>query len=560
VDILFKFIIPRGVMSNAYFKVPQPQNEPVKSYKPGSPEREELKAKISELKLQKVEIPLIIGGEEVKTGDTEEIRIPHNHSHVLGIYHKAGKKEVDMAVEAALEAWKTWSDMPWEHRASIFLKMADLLAGPWRATLNASTMLGQSKTVHQAEIDAACELIDFYRFNTYFFTKIMEEQPGSSEGVWNRLEYRPLEGYIFAVTPFNFTSIAGNLPTSPALVGNVSLWKPASSAVYSAYFLMKMFEEAGLPKGVINFVPGSGGQVGNPAMSNPHLAGVHFTGSTGVFQNMWKVIADNLKVMKYYPRIVGETGGKDFIFAHNSADVDSLVVAAVRGAFEYQGQKCSAASRVYIPKSIWKEFKEKYVSAISQIKMGDVEDFSNFMGAVIDKGAYKTITDYIKFAQKSKDAEIITGGNFDDSKGYFIEPTTIVTTDPKFKTMEEEIFGPVLTIYVYNDKKFDETLDLCDETSPYALTGAVFARDRNVIVKMSNRLRNTAGNFYINDKPTGAVVGQQPFGGGRASGTNDKAGSGMNLMRWMTARTIKETFNPPKDWRYPFMSNDEIKM
>jgi 1-pyrroline-5-carboxylate dehydrogenase len=382
----------------------------------------------------------------------------------------------------------------------------------------------------------------------------MNEQPNSSAGTWNRLEYRPLEGFIFSVTPFNFTSIAGNLPTAPAIVGNVSLWKPASSAVYSAYFLMKLFEEAGLPKGVINFVPGSGSQVGTPAMSSPYLAGIHFTGSTGVFQGMWKTIADNLKVMKYYPRIVGETGGKDFIFAHNSADVDALVVAAVRGAFEYQGQKCSAASRMYIPKSIWDEFREKYVAAISQVKMGDVEDFTNFMGAVIDKGAYTTITDYIKHAQKSKDAEIITGGNFDDSKGYFIEPTTIVTTNPKFKTMEEEIFGPVLTIYVYDDNKFDETLQLCDETSPYALTGAVWARDREIIVKMSNRLRNTAGNFYINDKPTGAVVGQQPFGGGRASGTNDKAGSGMNLMRWMTVRTIKETFDPPKDWRYPFMT------
>jgi len=415
-------------------------------------------------------------------------------------------------------------------------------------------MLGQSKVVHQAEIDSACELIDFYRFNSYFMNKIMDEQPYSPYGMWNRSEYRPLEGYIFAVTPFNFTSIAGNLPTAPVIVGNVTLWKPASSAVYSAYHLMKLFEEAGLPKGVINFVPGSGGQVGTPAMSNPNLAGIHFTGSTAVFQNMWKVISDNLKSMKYYPRIVGETGGKDFIFAHNSADVDALVVAAIRGAFEYQGQKCSAASRMYIPKSIWSEFKEKYVSEIKKIKMGDVEDFTNFMSAVIDKNAFDSITNYITFAKDSKEAEIITGGNFDDSKGYFIEPTTIVTTDPKFKTMEEEIFGPVLTIYVYDDNKFDEALQLCDETSPYALTGCVWAQDRKAILKMSNKLRDAAGNFYINDKPTAAVVGQQPFGGGRASGTNDKAGSGMNLMRWMTARTIKETFEPPKDWRYPFMS------
>ncbi len=541
-------------MSNAYFKVPQPVNEPIKLYKPGSPEREELKKKLSELKSKQIDIPLIIGGEEVKTGNTEEMRIPHDHKHVLGVYHKAGKKEVEMAIEAALEARKEWAEMPWEQRVAVFLKMADLLSGPWRATVNAATMLGQSKVAHQAEIDSACELIDFWRFNSYFFTKLIDEQPYSPSGMWNRSEYRPLEGYVFAVTPFNFTSIAGNLPTAPAIVGNVCLWKPASSAVYSAYYLMKLFEAAGLPKGVINFVPGSGGQVGTPAMSNPHLAGIHFTGSTEVFQNMWKVVSDNLKNMKYYPRIVGETGGKDFIFAHNSADVDGLVVAAIRGAFEYQGQKCSAASRMYIPKSIWNDFKKKYVGEINKIKMGDVEDFTNFMSSVIDKAAFESITGYIKFAKDSKDAEIITGGNFDESKGYFIEPTTIVTTNPKFKTIQEEIFGPVLTIYVYEDDKFDETLTLCDETSPYALTGAIWAQDRSVISKMSNRLRNAAGNFYINDKPTAAVVGQQPFGGGRASGTNDKAGSGMNLMRWMTARTIKETFDPPKDWRYPFMS------
>jgi 1-pyrroline-5-carboxylate dehydrogenase len=541
-------------MSNAYFKVPQPINEPVKSYKSGSPEREELKKKLAELKSKQIEAPLIIGGQEIKTGNTEKMVIPHNHSHVLGVYHKAGKKEVDMAVEAALEARKEWAEMPWEHRVSVFLKIADLLAGPWRSTLNAATMLGQSKTVYQAEIDSAAELVDFYRFNSFYMSQLMQDQPYSGSGMWNRLEYRPLEGYVFAITPFNFTSIAGNLPTAPAIVGNVSLWKPASSAVYSAYWLMKLFEEAGLPKGVINFVPGSGGQIGTPAMTNPNLAGVHFTGSTEVFQNMWKTISDNLKNMKYYPRIVGETGGKDFIFAHNSADVDALVVAALRGAFEYQGQKCSAASRMYVPKSLWKEFKDKYVAEVGKIKMGDIEDFTNFMGAVIDKGAFNTITEYIKYAKASSEAEIITGGNFDDSKGYFIEPTTIVTTNPKFKTMEEEIFGPVMTMYVYDDNKLDETLTLCDETSPYALTGAIFAQDRKAIVKMSNRLRNAAGNFYINDKPTGAVVGQQPFGGGRASGTNDKAGSAMNLMRWMTARTIKETFDPPKDWRYPFMS------
>ncbi|MDZ7764102.1 MAG: L-glutamate gamma-semialdehyde dehydrogenase [Melioribacteraceae bacterium] len=431
--------------------------------------------------------------------------------------------------------------------------MADLLAGPWRATLNGATMLGQSKTVHQAEIDSACELIDFWRFNSYFMAQIMDDQPYSPAGMWNRVEYRALEGFIFAVTPFNFTSIAGNLPTAPAIVGNVSLWKPASSAVYSAYWLMKLFEEAGLPKGVINFVPGSGGQVGNPVMESPHLAGIHFTGSTAVFQGMWKKVGDNISKMKYYPRIVGETGGKDFIFAHNSADVDGLVVAALRGAFEYQGQKCSAASRMYVPKSIWDEFKEKYVAEVKKIKMGDVEDFSNFFSAVIDEAAFKSITEYIDYAKESKDAEIITGGNYNDSEGYFIEPTTIVTIDPKFKSMKEEIFGPVMTIYVYDDNKFDEALDLCDITSPYALTGAIWAQDRYALVKMADKLRNAAGNFYINDKPTAAVVGQQPFGGGRASGTNDKAGSAMNLLRWMSVRTMKETFNPPKDWSYPYM-------
>ena len=543
-------------MSNAYFKVPNPINEPVKLYKPGSPERIELKKKLSDLKSKKIEVPLIIGGEDVKSGNTEEMRIPHDLNHVLGIYHKAGKKEVEMAIEAALEARKEWAEMPWEQRVSVFLKMADLLAGSWRSTLNASTMLGQSKVAHQAEIDSACELIDFWRFNSYYMTQLMAEQPYSPYGMWNRLEYRPLEGFVFAVTPFNFTSIAGNLPTAPAIVGNVVLWKPASSAVYSAYHLMKLFEAAGLPKGVINFVPGSGGEVGVPAMNSSHLAGIHFTGSTAVFQGMWKTVSDNLKNMKYYPRIVGETGGKDFIFVHNSADIDALVVAVIRGAFEYQGQKCSAASRMYIPKSIWKEFKEKYIAEIKKIKMGNVEDFTNFMSAVIDKAAFKSITEYINFAKNSKEAEIITGGGFDDSKGYFIEPTTIVTSNPKFKTMEEEIFGPVLTIYLYEDEKFDDALELCDSTSPYALTGAVWAQDRKAVLKMSDKLKNASGNFYVNDKPTAAVVGQQPFGGGRASGTNDKAGSSLNIMRWMTVRTIKETFEPPKDWRYPFMSEE----
>ncbi len=471
----------------------------------------------------------------------------------MGVYHKAGKEEVETAIRAALEARKTWADMPWDQRASIFLKAADLLSGPWRNTLNAATMLGQSKTCYQSEIDAVAELCDFWRFNAHYMAQLMKEQPHSPKGMWNKLEYRPLEGFIFAVTPFNFTSIAGNLPTAPALVGNVALWKPASSAVYSAYFLMKLLQEAGLPDGVINFVPGSGGQVGTPAITSPHLAGIHFTGSTAVFQNMWKTVGDNIHKAKYYPRIVGETGGKDFIFAHNTADVDAMVVAALRGAFEYQGQKCSAASRMYIPKSIWPSFKEKYVAEVNKIKMGDPEDFSNFMSAVIDRGAFESITQYIDYAKNSDEAEFITGGNYDDSKGFFIEPTTIVTTNPKFKTMEEEIFGPVLTIYVYEDDKFDETLELCDTTSPYALTGAIWAQDRQALIKMANRLRNAAGNFYINDKPTAAVVNQQPFGGGRASGTNDKAGSAMNILRWMTVRTMKETFVPPKDWRYPFM-------
>ncbi|HUX61072.1 MAG TPA: L-glutamate gamma-semialdehyde dehydrogenase [Ignavibacteriaceae bacterium] len=541
-------------MSNAYFKLPIPVNEPVLTYAPGTPEKAELKRKLAELQSKQIEIPLIIGGKEIKTGKTAEIRTPHDHSKLLGVYHKAGTAEVKMAIEAALEARKSWADMPWEHRASVFQKAAELLSTTWRSTLNAATMLGQSKTIYQAEIDSSCELIDFWRFNTYYMTLLMSEQPYSPKGMWNREEYRPLEGFVFAVTPFNFTSIAGNLPTAPVIVGNVSLWKPASSAVYVAYFLMKLWEEAGLPAGVINFVPGSGGEVGDPVLASPNLAGIHFTGSTAVFQGMWKTIGENIHKAKYYPRIVGETGGKDFIFAHNTADVDALVVAAIRGAFEYQGQKCSAASRMYIPKSRWQVFKEKYVSEVNKIKMGNPEDFTNFMSAVIDKGAFTTIKSYIDFAKESKEAEIITGGKCDNSKGFFIEPTTIVTTNPRFKTMEEEIFGPVLTIFIYEDDKFDETLDLCDTTSPYALTGAIWSQDRNILVKMSNKLRNAAGNFYINDKPTAAVVGQQPFGGGRSSGTNDKAGSAMNIMRWMTARSIKETFVPPKDWRYPFMS------
>jgi 1-pyrroline-5-carboxylate dehydrogenase len=540
-------------MSNAYFQVPEPYNEPVLNYEPGSGERDELLDKLEEMQKQKIEIPLIIGGKEVKTGNTVEIRAPHNHDIFLGIYHKAGNNEVNQAIVASLEARKIWAEMPWEHRVSIFLKAADLLAGSWRATLNAATMLGQSKTAYQSEIDAVAELCDFWRFNASYMCDLMSEQPYSPPGMWNRMEYRPLEGFIFAVTPFNFTSIAGNLPTAPALVGNVALWKPASSAVYSAYFLMKLLIEAGLPDGVINFIPGSGAQVGNPVLASEELAGIHFTGSTEVFQSMWRTVGENISNMKYYPRIVGETGGKDFIFVHPSAKVKPLVTAAIRGAFEYQGQKCSAASRMYIPKSLWKEFESIYKTEVGKIKMGEPTDFGNFFTAVIDKAAFESITKYIRYAKESNEAEIITGGNYNSSSGFFIEPTTIVTTNPRFKTMEEEIFGPVLTIYVYADGDFENALTLCDETSPYALTGAIWAQDRQALSRMSDRLRNAAGNFYINDKPTAAVVGQQPFGGGRASGTNDKAGSAMNLLRWMTVRTIKETLVPPEDWTYPFM-------
>lgn len=540
-------------MSNAYFRVPEPHNERVLNFGPNSLEKATLKAKLAELKSTEIDIPLIIGGEEIRTGNTADLKVPHDHSLTLGVYHKAGEAEVQQAIAAALEARKTWAEMPWEHRVSVFLKAADLLAGPWRQTLNAATMLGQSKTVYQAEIDSACELIDFWRFNSYYLTQLMRDQPNSVAGIWNRVEYRPLEGFVFAVTPFNFTSIAGNLPTSPALVGCVSLWKPASSAVFSSYYIMKVLEAAGLPPGVINFIPGPGGEVGNPVMCSPDLAGIHFTGSTATFQHMWLTVGENIESLKYYPRIVGETGGKDFIFAHQSADVDALVVGALRGAFEYQGQKCSAASRMYVAKSIWPDFKQKFVEEVDKIKMGDPEDFTNFMSAVIDKAAFESITEYIDYAGRSNEAGFITGGNYDGSKGWFIEPTTIVTSNPHFRTMEEEVFGPVLTIYIYDDDKLDETIELCDATSPYALTGAVFAQDRGAIVKIANGLRNAAGNFYINDKPTGAVVGQQPFGGSRASGTNDKAGSAMNLLRWMTARSIKETLVPPQDWRYPFM-------
>ncbi|PWB77174.1 MAG: 1-pyrroline-5-carboxylate dehydrogenase [Holophagae bacterium] len=543
-------------MPNGIVPVPDPINEPVRAYAPGSPQKASLKARIDELLKQEIEIPLVIGGKEVRTGKLADAVCPHDHRHVLGRYHMAGEKEVEQAIKASQKAWAEWSEMPWEHRAAVLLKAAELLAGPWRDTLNAACMLNQSKTVYQAEIDAACELIDFFRFNPYYMRFIYEQQPGSQLGHWDYVEYRALEGFVFAITPFNFASIAGNLPTSPALMGNTVLWKPASSTVYTAYWLMKLFEEAGFPPGVINLIPGSGGKVGNPVLASPHFAGVHFTGSTAVFHGMWKTIGENIARYRTYPRIVGETGGKDFVFAHPSADVEALATALVRGAFEYQGQKCSAASRAYIPRSIWPQLKKLLVGQISEIKVGPPTDFRNFMCAVIDRGAFNEITGFIRYAKRSSDAKIRAGGTWDDSEGYFIQPTVVETTDPYFKLMEEEIFGPVLTVYVYDDKDLAGALKLCDTTSPYALTGAIFAQDRAAAVKMANRLRHAAGNFYINDKPTGAVVGQQPFGGSRASGTNDKAGSYLNLIRWTSQRTIKENFVPPKHFAYPFMGEE----
>ncbi|HDP68858.1 MAG TPA: L-glutamate gamma-semialdehyde dehydrogenase [Candidatus Marinimicrobia bacterium] len=540
-------------MSNAKFSLPEPLNEPIKAYRPGSAERDELQSVLDKMSGEQIEIPLIIGGKEIKTGQTAKSVMPHKHSHVLATYHKAGPAEVEMAVKASQKALQEWSHLPWWERASIFKKAGALLAGPWRAILNAATMLNQSKNVFQAEIDSACELIDFWNFNVKYMEQIYEQQPLSPPGQWNRIEQRALEGFIFAVTPFNFTSIAGNLPTAPAVMGNTVLWKPASSAVFSAYYLMKLLEEAGLPAGVINFIPGSGKDVGPNVLSHPQLAGVHFTGSTAVFQSMWKTIGTNISSYKTYPRIVGETGGKDFVFAHNSSDLDELNTALIRGAYEYQGQKCSAVSRAYIPKSIWPALQKKLTDTIQTITIGDVRDFGNFFNAVIDRAAYESIRSYIEYARNAVDAEIITGGIAEDSEGYFIEPTIILTSNPHFKTMEEEIFGPVLTIYIYADQDYEKTLHLCDETSPYALTGAVFAKDRQAISLASAILQHAAGNFYINDKPTGAVVGQQPFGGSRASGTNDKAGSMINLLRWVSPRTIKESFVPPRDYRYPFM-------
>ena len=540
-------------MSNAIFPLAVPINEPVRSYAPGSPEKKSLKKRLDEMLAEEIEIPLLIGGKEVRTGNTAKAVCPHDHGHVLATYHQAGAGEVAAAAAAAKTAWKEWSATSWEERASILLRAADLLAGPWRDTVNASTMLNQSKTVFQAEIDSACELIDFWRFNPYFMRVLYGEQPWSSPGVWNRVEYRPLEGFVFAVSPFNFTSIGGNLPTAPALMGNTVLWKPASTAVYSNYFVMKLLQASGVPDGVINFLPGKANKVGDPVLAHADLAGIHFTGSTPVFQSMWKTIGDNIATYRSYPRIVGETGGKNFVFAHPSADVDAYATALVRGSFEYQGQKCSAGSRAYVPRSLWPRVKERLLVQIKSIDMGSPLDFRNFMAAVIDEASFDRIMGYVEHARGSSEAEILAGGKGDKSEGYFIEPTVVATTDPRFKLMREEIFGPVLTVFVYEDLELESTLELVDTTSPYALTGAVFAEDRQAVERLSRALRNAAGNFYVNDKPTGAVVGQQPFGGARASGTNDKAGSMANLLRWTSQRAIKENFVPPKAFRYPHM-------
>lgn len=543
-------------MNNAIFSFPHPQNEPIKSYAPGSPERAELKAKLEEFKSQEIEIPLIIGGKEIFTGDTGKVVMPTDHGHVLATYHKASPEHVQMAIDAAMEAKKSWEEMPWVERASITLKVAELLATKYRATINAATMLGQGKNPFQAEIDAACETIDFFRFNAAYASQIYAQQPNSSTGVINRLEYRALEGFVFALSPFNFTSIASNLNMAPVLMGNVTVWKPATTAIFSNYWLMKIFKEAGLPDGVINFVPGKGSSIGNVIFNSPELGGIHFTGSTNTFQQFWKIIGKNITKYKSYPRIVGETGGKDFIFAHSSADPEILSVAITRGAFEYQGQKCSAASRAYIPASIWPTVEARVKADVADFTMGDVMDMSNFMNAVIDEAAFDSIANYIQMAKDSNDAEVVIGGGVDKSKGYFIEPTVIKVTDPHFVTMEEEIFGPVITIYVYDDDKYAETLELCNTTSPYALTGALFAQDRVKLLEGFNALRYAAGNFYLNDKPTGAVVDQQPFGGARGSGTNDKAGSYLNLVRWTNPRTIKETFVAPTNYRYPFLDKE----
>ena len=540
-------------MSTGFFSVPTPKNEPINSYAPNTKEREALIAKLTEMRSIVADVPMYIGSEEVRTGNKQALTSPHDHQHILGYYHEGDATHVNQAIDTALAAREAWANLPWENRMAIFLKAADLSATKYRNELNASTMLGQSKNAYQAEIDSACEWIDFLRFNVHFATQIYAEQPISSDYVWNRLEYRPLEGFVFAVTPFNFTAIAGNLPASAALMGNVVVWKPSPQQIYSANVLMKVLKEAGLPDGVINLIYTDGPLTGDIVFKHPQFAGVHFTGSTKVFQHIWKTIGENIHKYKSYPRIVGETGGKDFVVAHKSADAKALAVGLVRGAFEYQGQKCSAASRAYIPNTLWEQTWEYVQADLSEIKVGPVEDFSNFVNAVIDEKAFDKITAYIDNAKASDKAKVIAGGNYDKSKGYFIEPTIILTEDPHYTTMCEEIFGPVLTIYVYDADKYEETLDIVNTTSDYALTGAIFAQDRYALEIANKKLVNAAGNFYINDKPTGAVVGQQPFGGARASGTNDKAGSKLNLLRWVSPRTIKETFVSPTDYKYPFL-------
>ncbi|WP_282787238.1 L-glutamate gamma-semialdehyde dehydrogenase [Flavobacterium croceum] len=540
-------------MSKGFFNVPKAVNEPVKSYAPGSIERETVANAYKQMWNSQVEVPLYIGNEEIKTGDTKTMSAPHDHQHVVGIYHQANRELVEKAIASALEARAKWASLSWEHRASIFLKAAELLAGPYRAKINAATMIAQSKTIHQAEIDAACELIDFLRYNVEFMTQIYKDQPKSDSSMWNRVEYRPLEGFVYAITPFNFTAISGNLPSSAALMGNVVVWKPAATQVYSANVIMQVFKEAGLPNGVINMITGDSGMISDVILSNPHLAGVHFTGSTGVFNDIWKTIGQNIASYKTYPRIVGETGGKDFIIAHPSANAKQVATGISRGAFEFQGQKCSAASRVYLPKSLWADVKSFLEADLQSMKMGSPEDMSNFITAVISEASFDKLARYIDQAKNDSDAEVVIGGNYDKSKGYFIEPTVILTTNPKYATMETELFGPVVTIYVYEDAQWQETLKLVDETSEYALTGAVFSQCRYAIEEATVALQNAAGNFYINDKPTGAVVGMQPFGGARGSGTNDKAGSAQNLLRWASVRTIKETFVTPEDYRYPFL-------
>ena len=540
--------------SHAIFRPPPPRNEPVNDYLPGSPERASLKRRLDQMRNERLEIPLVIGGKDVTTGELKQAVMPHDKEHVLADVHQGGADHVTQAVDAAAKAWEDWSRWPWEDRASVFLRAAELLSGPWRDTLNAATMLGQSKTAHQAEIDAACESIDFLRFNVEFMCRIYAEQPISSPGIWNRLEYRPLEGFVFAVSPFNFTAIAANLTSSPALMGNTVVWKPAGTAMLSAYYLMRLFQEAGLPDGVINLVYGSGAAIGDAALASPHLAGIHFTGSTPVFNGMWRSVATSMERYRNYPRIVGETGGKDFIVAHPSANVDALAAAIVRGSFEYQGQKCSAASRVYAPSNLWPKLRDRLQEEVATIKVGDVSDFGNFMGAVIDGAAFTTQAAAIEEAKQHAGTEIVVGGGYDDSRGYFVEPTVVETTDPDFRLLRDELFGPVVTTYVYDERRWNDTLDLIDRGTTYGLTGAVFSEERGPIEDATSKLRYAAGNFYVNDKPTGAVVGQQPFGGSRASGTNDKAGSLWNLIRWVSPRTVKETFAPPRDYRYPFLT------